>query len=239
MHIRDKAKETIPHNIIYKQASLLEAASTELKSLNYEVVNNYRQFIVQVSLSQTDFGGSYRLKLNLAIGENEFEIGSVAVLGRGRSAGCGNCQGLRAIGARVHGVVLIPHEAVVGLVQSLPSAAHAASADDDAPELEDVAQKVLSSLRPSIVLPSGKVVSRPSTELEVTDATLKLPAGAVPSIHLLSGGVYQPLSSEKPADTDAKLTWLKAEVKKSPFGFYDWKDHGAPLLGEWVKQSQH
>ncbi|KAG8739839.1 hypothetical protein FRC10_005069 [Ceratobasidium sp. 414] len=189
-------------------------------------VDNYRQFVVAASLSPAYYGGSYSLNIVLKVNEqSSVNIGSVSVLGRGKSASCGNCQARRAANTRVRGVVLVPHELIVGILEAAPILTPAPGASTSGAETDDPASRLIEGLRSSlsshVVLPSGKRHSELSTGRPVPE-NRRLPNETTPTIRLLSCDVYQPGVGGDGQSADA------------PFNFHGWLDHG-PALGTWAK----
>lgn len=189
-----------------------------LATSDFEAVENYRQFIIVTSLSQSHIYGSYKLKVFVDINGNEFQVGSVAVLGRGKSTGCGNCQARRAAGTRVQGVISIHHGAIVGILESL-------TLNSDETSDENVIAAIKLSLRPRLFLPSGKVYSEPlpADTVGPEERQSLLPEEAEPSLRLMSCDVYRAVSSDGTG------------AKESPFDFHDWKDHDL-VERQWVKR---
>ncbi|KAG8688497.1 hypothetical protein FRC08_011402, partial [Ceratobasidium sp. 394] len=190
-------------------------------------VENYRQFVVAASLSPSYHGGSYTLNIVLKVGEqSSVTIGAVSVLGRGKSANCGNCQARRAANTRVRGVVLVPHSVVADILTTAPILAPAPAPTSSAPQADDAAGRLIETLHTSlsshVVLPSGRRHSELSKEHTVP-AGRRLPDETSPTIRLLSCDVYQPdLGTRDGHPIDA------------PFNFHGWLDHG-PVLGTWAK----
>lgn len=186
-------------------------------------VDNYRQFVITASLSPRYHEGSYMLKVFMDVEGGTIEVGSVAVLGRGKSASCGNCQAKRAADVRVRGVIMIPHEIVIGVLQAAttippPETQQASMHADHGGE---VITTLLSSLSSRVVLASGKVHSELSKNASHANAQS---SEFEPAIQLQSCDVYQP-----PLETNDQKS-------AAPFSFYDWKGHGAPD-GKWVKSA--
>ncbi|KAG8738890.1 hypothetical protein FRC10_006407 [Ceratobasidium sp. 414] len=185
-------------------------------------VKGYRQFVVTASLSPSYHNGSYSLNVVMQINQKSIYVGSIAVLGRGKSASCGNCQARRVANTRVRGVLLVPHEHVVGVIEASPIEAPvpqgSGSAGAEAAAVHGPANRLIQNLRTSlnchVVLPSGRVYSRLSKE-GLSDEGGD-PNDTVPEVHLLSCDVYQD------GDEDA------------PYCFSNWLDHGLPH-GKWAK----
>ncbi|KAF8596473.1 Di-copper centre-containing protein [Ceratobasidium sp. AG-I] len=190
---------------------------------NGRAVENYRQFIVTASLSPRYFEGSYLLKVFMEINKKSVEVGSIAVLGRGKSSGCGNCQAKRAADARVRGVILIPHEVVTGVLEAAPMIPMTVEGEDRGDLRGDGEQDLIKALRTGlsscVVLPSGRVHSRLSKTGSMSGVE---PNDSEPAISLRSCDVYQPHLGGQ------------YDQAKAPFSFYDWKDHGSPF-GDWSK----
>ncbi|KAG8774549.1 hypothetical protein FRC12_001921 [Ceratobasidium sp. 428] len=199
-----------------------------------------KDYVVTVSLDESYFTGSYMLKLFLQIGQDQFEVGAVAVLGRGNSAGCGNCQGKREAGARVRGIIPIPAAAVHELVKLNVPITTTEQATE--PPADPASALLLNNFRPHLVLPSGKLLSWPSGNVPASFAQTRslarqaespLPARAVPGLKLVSrerkvGGIGEP----------GHIPHRGGQVPSKehlPVQLDDWSDHGSPDLGSWVK----
>ncbi|QRW07775.1 tyrosinase [Ceratobasidium sp. AG-Ba] len=103
---------------------------------SFSKLEGYRHFIVEASLSPRYHSGSYTLKVVAEISGHKYTIGSISVLSRGNSANCGNCQGRRAVDARVRGVVRVPQHIVHMLLEpgsSEPIPAPDLAEDEDVP----------------------------------------------------------------------------------------------------------
>jgi hypothetical protein len=183
----------------------------------HKAVDNYRHFIIATSLSSHSFKGSYSLKVYLSTKEGEVPIGSVSVLGRGNSSSCGNCQAQRSAGTRVRGVITIPHSAVIKLLEN-----HGIN-NSDAKDHE-VVDAFKTNLIHRLVLPSGTVHSEASGNNKASDNPI-LAEEPFPSLRLLSCNVshHDLGNSDEP---------------KTPFEFYDWKDHESLITGagQWTKK---
>ncbi|QRV93605.1 tyrosinase [Ceratobasidium sp. AG-Ba] len=102
----------------------------------FSKLDGYRHFIVEASLSPRYHTGSYTLKVVAEISGYKYTIGSISVLSRGNSANCGNCQGRRAVDARVRGVVRVPQHIVHMLLEpgsSEPIPTPELAEDEDVP----------------------------------------------------------------------------------------------------------
>jgi hypothetical protein len=191
------------------------------KYFNPSELEGARQYIVIVSLPTGYFNGSYILKILIKVGEKQLEIGMVSVLGRGKSTSCGNCQGRRAVGARVRGVTAIPHEVVRGLTDTmLPMSTEAQSTTEDS----RTAEIIRKSLNSHVALPSGKVVSWPSNKPHPLTGTLPGPTDA---------------SQATMPDEEAPLVRLLSRPNPYRDGlsgseFADWEDHGEPGFKSWI-----
>ncbi|QRV78849.1 tyrosinase [Ceratobasidium sp. AG-Ba] len=165
------------------------------------------------------------------ISGHKYTIGSISVLSRGNSANCGNCQGRRAVDARVRGVVRVPQHIVHMLLEpgsSEPIPAPDLAEDEDVPVYGDdkaksLVKNLLTSLGSHVVLPSGTKHGRLSK-----DAPLHSPEkvnSAAPVIRLLSSDAHQlQVDSEEEKET-------------APFNLVDWQDHGL-LYGAWVQDNE-
>ncbi|KAG9084640.1 hypothetical protein FRC06_003964 [Ceratobasidium sp. 370] len=190
-------------------------------------VDNYRQFVVAASLSPAYHGGSYSLDIVLKVDEqSSVTIGSISVLGRGKSANCGNCQARRAANTRVRGIVLVPHDVIADILTAAPILAPTPAAVSSASERDDPAGRLIETLHTSlsshVVLPSGKRHSELSRGHHVP-VNRRLPDETSPTIRLLSCDVYQPDLGER-----------EGQPIDAPFNFHGWLDHG-PVLGTWTK----
>ncbi|KAG8791689.1 hypothetical protein FRC12_008387 [Ceratobasidium sp. 428] len=193
-----------------------------------------KEYLLTVSLSETYFTGSYMLNVCIQIGQAQLEIGAVAVLGRGNSAGCGNCRGRREAGARVRGVIPIPADAVHDLVQAnvtMPPPTDETIKQTTERDVNTEEALLRTHFRPHLVLPSGKPLSWPSGHAPALFTQTKsfdgknvslspLPEQAIPEIRLTSRLRHIPFSN-------------------LPIGGHDlgWKDHGSLSLGSWVEAS--
>ncbi|CAE6476118.1 unnamed protein product [Rhizoctonia solani] len=188
----------------------------------HKVVDNYRQFFVSVSLDPTFIRGSYMLVLSIyheaALGRpipNEdtssklYEIGRVAVLSRGSSEACGNCQAQRAGGVRVRGIIMIPHLDVHKLLV-------AAGKNDEKTTDIEVIEAIKITLVAQLVLPNGLVHSR-LQDVGSDEAERSLSGGRVPYLELLSSDVYQEYEGGEGQSEDLEV----------PYDFEDWKSHDA------------
>ncbi|CCO36138.1 Tyrosinase [Rhizoctonia solani AG-1 IB] len=188
-------------------------------------LEDFRQFLVEVSLSPQYHNSSYTLNLTVGTDNNHLDIGAVSVLGRGQSAGCGNCQAKRAANARVRGVIQIPYEAIVGILQARytepPSSEVEVTADDtSALSTEKLVRDLRLSIGSYVDLPSGKLHSELSKKVGMSESGNK-GNDAAPSIRLLSCRVHK----------------IDVGDKGEPsFGFHDWQNHGS-VIGTWEKSA--
>lgn len=192
----------------------------------HEPIVNYRHFVILTSLSATAFSGSYTLKVSLSIENEQVPIGAVSVLARGNSSSCGNCQRRQRAGARVRGVIVIPHEVIVRFVKQ-----H--GYNNESTETKTVISTFKQNLQASIVLPSGKVQAKTSrTPPESEDR--RLPSHAVPFLQLRSANVSALQDSNYPAHDPNEP---QEESPRVPYEFYDWKNHDSVGTDQWVTLS--
>ncbi|EUC55883.1 tyrosinase tyrosinase: common central domain protein, partial [Rhizoctonia solani AG-3 Rhs1AP] len=189
---------------------------------SHQVVGNYRQFFVSVSLDPTFIRGSYMLVLSIDP-EDElsrpiqyehtssklFEIGRVSVLSRGSSEACGNCQAQRAGGVRVRGIIMIPHQVIYDLLVT-------ASKNDRTTRDIEVIGLIKVVLVAQLVLPNGLVHST-LDDHDPKKADRSLSGSQVPHLELLSSDVYQECEGAEGQLKDPEV----------PYDFEDWKSHNA------------
>ncbi|KDN33296.1 hypothetical protein RSAG8_13613, partial [Rhizoctonia solani AG-8 WAC10335] len=188
------------------------------KPPGHRTVENYRQFFVAVSLDPTFIKGSHVLVVSVKIpgklheADQPYEIGRVAVLSRGSSETCGNCQAQRAGGVRVRGIIMVPHQFVAELLDG-------AGRNNENTADEEVVEAIKLSLGAELDLPDGTVhshlrstVNEPEPESESEPS---LSSDRTPYLELLSCDVYQQVDEGSSEQTDL------------PYEFEDWKTHGA------------
>ncbi|CCO34801.1 hypothetical protein RSOLAG1IB_10331 [Rhizoctonia solani AG-1 IB] len=192
------------------------------------------EYLAVVSLSEDYFPGSYMLTLAIEIDGSQYEIGSVAVLGRGKSSSCGNCRGRREAGVRVRGVIPIPSTAIDDIIQSkLPIGARSA------PEsLDERAIAVLKdNFRAYLTLPSGNLLGWP-TEKPIQRAeqivlsqvqNSPLPEAAAPAIRFLSRQLTEEQGEPRVGEP------ISAHWRSAPGSKFGYTDHGWLNLGPWVE----
>lgn len=201
------------------QHKLFSNISTSTLPRGLEPVHNYRHFVISTSLSPHAFNGSYFLKVFLLTSQGETHVGSVPVLGRGESRSCGNCQRRKAAGARIRGTIVVPHSAVVALLD------HHNLNNEFAGD-EELVQAFRKSLRARVVLPSGRVYAELS-DGNVEPTEMGLSEDATPYIRLLSSNVAFCRGED--------LTRHLYEGQENAFEFYDWKDHDSLVSGHWTR----
>jgi len=214
--------------VLRRQAPIIEQpifshAAHSVLPPGYEPVQNYRHFIISASLAGHAFNGSYSVRISLSTKEGSVPLGSLAVLGRGNSTKCGNCQNRRAVGTRVRGVVVIPHEAVANFIQS-------EGLNDKDTSNSTVIERLKEKLCACVVLPSGKVYGQ-RLEGSPKSKAPALPLDVTPSLRLHSSNVSALEDQVRvPHDPDVP----QDSSPKTPYEFYDWQDHGL-LGGHWIK----
>ncbi|CAE6466124.1 unnamed protein product [Rhizoctonia solani] len=210
---RDDTKiELLPD--VFKKKAPYSGDSRRIPGRIY--VENYRQFFVSANLDPTLIDGSYMLVVSVKVSaevkaeERPFEIGRVAVLARGSSETCGNCQAQRAGGVRVRGVILIPHHLVAQVLVS------ALKNKEETPEHE-IIETISASLQASLVHPDDTPHSKLQAEGPEGNERI-LPGDKSPYLELLSSEVYQQFDEGIQQPTSKQ----KADV---PYDFDDWKRH--------------
>lgn len=188
----------------------------------HEPVLNYRHFVILTSLSATAFSGSYSLAVSLSTANGQVPIGSVSVLGRGKSSSCGNCQRRQAAGARVRGVIVVPHEVIVGFLGE-----HSFNNTDAGNK--DFIEGFKNQIQASIVLPSGKVRAKTSGSPPESEGQT-LPSHTIPLLELQSANV----SALRDETYSHNPSVPQEESPRTPYDFYDWRNHDSLVTGHWV-----
>ncbi|CUA76314.1 hypothetical protein RSOLAG22IIIB_12197 [Rhizoctonia solani] len=163
----------------------------------------HREYFVRVSLHPAFVEGSHSLVVSIKVGDKPYKFGSVAVLSRGASDKCGNCQAQRAGGVRVRGIVPIPYEQVSQLQV-------ATLTDEGEGTDKDLAGALKGALGAELVLLNGLVHSN-LADTGRGAAEVPLSNNQTPHLELVSCAVYQKSGSE---DSDV------------PYDFEDWQYHG-------------
>ncbi|CAE7113231.1 unnamed protein product [Rhizoctonia solani] len=178
--------------------------STDIEDTGRVSVKDYRQFIIDVSLDPTLTGGSYILEVSAEVrgASRRLEVGKVAVLGRGTIESCGNCQGQRARGVRIRGLIIVPYR----VVRAILSATHQDTPDTNE---EQAVQTIVPSLHATLVLPDNTVHSRLQVQDEGAPGAEALSDSAAPDLQLWSCDVYQ----------------RSADGPEVPYYFHDLKHH--------------
>lgn len=188
----------------------------------HEAVVNYRHFVILTSLSARAFSGSYSLRVSLSTPNGQLPIGTVSVLARGNITKCGNCQRRQAAGARVRGVIVVPHEVMVSFIDQ-----H--GFNNAEVKTEDFISTFKARVQASLVLPSGKVHAETSDVHPKSDDQL-LPSHATPLLQLQSANV----SALRDETYTHNPNEPQQESPRTPYEFYDWKNHDSLVTGHWV-----
>ncbi|CAE6432916.1 unnamed protein product [Rhizoctonia solani] len=175
----------------------------------------HREYFVRVSLHPAFVEGSHNLEVSIKTDKVDYKFGSVAVLSRGASDKCGNCQAQRAGGVRVRGIVPIPYEQVSQL-QPFTTMEEGEGTD------ERFIGALKEALGAKLVLLNGLIHSNlVSTDHAGPGAARALSNNQTPHLELVSCAVYQKSGSEDP---------------DVPYDFEDWQYHGE--LGQIKKDGK-
>jgi len=192
-----------------------------------EPVHNYRHFVITTSLSATAFNGSYIVRVSLSSGNNRVAVGAVAVLGRGSSSKCGNCQRRQAAGSRVRGVIVIPHEVMADFIEQ--NNLNTENTDNKA-----LIRAFKDSLHASVVLPSGRIQAEASRNNAESNNLPSLSPEDAPLLQLHSANISALQANTAGHNSEGP----QPDSPPTPYEFYDWRDHDSVGMTYLVKTSQ-
>lgn len=199
---------------------LMYPPTKEKETPGYELIHDYRHYVVRVRLDPYALGTSYSVNiryntLNVRTGETiRGHIGSAASLIRSESSKCGACQARSEAESKAVYHITIPHEVITRM------ASHAGELD--------TLPLLLKSLSADITLPDGYVVADTPAAISV-DPT-PVPEKLVPEITLLSAAL-QALPDDVPHNTAEP----QEHAPLTPYETYDWQHHKTLFPQEmWV-----
>lgn len=172
-----------------------------------ELPDGFRRFVVTGEVPQFKFHGSYHLRLYL----DGKHVDDISVLNRLHPANCPNCVARMASGtASVKGVMSLPHEHVVGLLNK-----HGKNNENTTDD--EVVELLKNNLTAHVVTPVGTKLAEAAQGLSRTpmDDSSKEWSDHYPTLSLHSSNVY--------------LATPDHEVLSQE----DWAHHGTVLHGEW------
>jgi len=176
-------------------------------------IDGVREFVVVGHVYQYAFKGSHRLELYF----DDNLVSDISVLSRLNPAACENCAARVQDNATVRGIMTIPHNMVIALLDKLDK-------NDPNTSDEDVINTLSSHIRAKIVSPSGRVLADGIHGQGINPPTHRGGGGPPPVLETGKAPILQFYS--------ARVMPVVPE-KGETGGNKDWIHHGAVLTGDW------
>jgi len=159
-----------------RAAQIVQSADTHVAAPEGNTyIPHTRQFLVDVSLVEAAFGGSYTLEL----ATNDV-FGTAGVFTRSDLAGCPACQSRAAAGNIVQGVIVLPDDVVKALT---------GDKDLGGDGYKDVLQDIKKGIKARIISPGNTILA----QIDRSNATPELLAeNRIPKVTLRSAKVSHP-----------------------------------------------
>lgn len=178
----------------------------------YEPVDRYRRFTVLVRAVGHAFDGSYSIQLSY----KGSTIGIFTVLFRGKDSQCAACRVRSNTGRRVRGLIEIPDDVVLDIIED-------AKLDVKHLTSDDLSDEILKCISADLVGPTGVVLAVLQLKTNgdsIQESGSTLDQSIIPHLQLLSARIATPVPA-----LVSQLTANAPEPGPTPIQFCDWKEH--------------
>ncbi|KAF7985973.1 hypothetical protein HWV62_43940 [Athelia sp. TMB] len=184
----------------------------------YEAVDTYRRFTVLVNAVRHAFDGSYSIQLSY----KGNAIGIFTVLFRGKDSQCAACRVRSITGRRVRGLIEIPDEVVLDVIQDANLGLGEAASD-----ISILSAEIRQRIRADLVGPTGIVLAalpvKADTEIQESGSTVD--PNIIPHLELLSASIAAASESSLASGAAPDLPPALKDPDLMPIQFCDWQKH--------------
>ena len=182
--------------------------------VGYEPVNHsYRRFTVLVRAVGHAFDGSYSIQLSY----KGSAIGIFTVLFRGKDSQCAACRVRSNTGRRVRGLIEIPDDVVLDVINDAKLGVGEAASD-----IDTLSNELKKRIGADLVGPTGIVLAALTTNTASQESGSTLDQNIIPHLELLSASIATPASASTPAPGSQLASHDPGPI---PIQFCDWKKH--------------